>query len=149
MGSDALKVLHKNVYCYQGFNETYNQIMLKGQGTIVNNCEPLPRNLSSFGFCFVVAIFGIFLVLVIIASIITQVFPHLCATKPQTIFESYLHCFSIQKTWNYFVRRRSVEQSQFNFLDGIRVGSMIWVIYGHAFYYVFQSGISWHHDWHS
>ena len=119
--------------------------LYKGTGKIVTNCEPLQRDLTSFGPICVAAIFVIFLALVIIASAITQYSTEQemaqCLQytdkdfvqppkriQPKNILEAYLYCFSIQYIWKYFVSRRPSDKSQFNFLDGIRVGSMSWVI---------------------
>ncbi len=129
-----MKVVQKNEYCYQGFNKTYNEYLYNGSGNIVNTCAPLERDFSSVGIWCVVGTFIIFFVLVVAASIATQLFTQFkSAACENRISEAYLQCFSIQNLWNQFVRRRASDKSQFNFLDGIRVGSMSWVIFGHAF----------------
>eukprot|EP01083_Nonionella_stella_P162183 532198_1 len=159
VGDDAIKVVQKNMYCYQGFNLTYNKYMYKGMGHIENTCAPLPRNWKSFGPICVMVIFGVFLFLVIVASAIQQRITQSewrkrrfgnfhshssshFSSHPKNMLQTYLYCFSIQRIWNAFVRRRPADKSQFNFLDGIRVGSMSWVIYGHAFVFFMSTGVS-------
>eukprot|EP01083_Nonionella_stella_P062980 163718_1 len=159
VGDDAIKVVQKNMYCYQGFNLTYNKYMYKGMGHIENTCAPLPRNWKSFGPICVMVIFGVFLFLVIVASAIQQRITQSewrkrrfgnfhshssshFSSHPKNMLQTYLYCFSIQRIWNAFVRRRPTDKSQFNFLDGIRVGSMSWVIYGHAFVFFMSTGVS-------
>lgn len=134
-----MKVLQQNVYCYQGYNQTYAQQMFFGLFGITNICEPLPRNLSSLGFIAVVTVFFIFFISVVIASIYTQNLreKQKIDTKisDDDIYDSnwFLYCFSIQRLWKIFNARRPANKSQFNFLDGIRFVSMCWVIYGHVY----------------
>jgi len=55
--------------------------------------------------------------------------------RPRNVYDDhwFLQCFSIQHLWKIFTARRPADKSQFNFLDGIRVASMSWVIYGHVY----------------
>eukprot|EP01083_Nonionella_stella_P148439 469826_1 len=144
IGEDAVKVLMLNQYCYQGYNMTYN-MMLFGNIGITNVCEPLDRDLSSPGFSIMLMLFIFFFIAIVVASITTQY----RAEKNNDIAVSnvydhdwFLYSFSIQHLWKLYTRRRAKDKSQFNFLDGIRVGSMSWVIWGHIYIFYMMSSPS-------
>eukprot|EP01083_Nonionella_stella_P237265 832495_1 len=146
VGEDAIKVLHQNAYCYQGYNFTYNTLMFGGMFEIENICEPLERDLGSAGFCMVVTVFILFLTAVIIASVRTQ---YLTEEEDnnnmdRNVYDDnwFLYSFSIQNLWKIFTRKRPKNKSEFNFLDGIRVISMSWVIWGHVYVYYLMSSPS-------
>eukprot|EP01083_Nonionella_stella_P053191 140792_1 len=147
-GEDAVKVLMTNQYCYQGYNLTYSTLF--GNVLIANVCKPLDRDFSSPGCVIVILLFVFFLIAVIVASINTQHKEELQATnqlmfaandedieasKARNVYDHhwFLYSFSIQHLWKLFTRRRPKDKSEFNFLDGIRVGSMSWVIWGHIY----------------
>eukprot|EP01084_Bolivina_argentea_P262735 444439_1 len=130
---DAVKVLKQNEWCYQGYNELYNEYIYGGLLTISHVCEQVPRNLSSSGFLIVVSIFSIFVILVLIASIKTQWLTETYHNHNEVHTNPFLACFSIQYLWKSFINIRPENKSDFNFLDGIRVISMAWVIWGHVF----------------
>ena len=155
VGDDAVKVLRENAYCYQGYTTVYNDLMFGGMLNVTDICEPLERDFDSPGFSIVIIIFLIFLICVISASIRTQ---HLAEMKAKysdiyklhqdsnpnqpNAYDNhwFLQCFSIQNLWKQFTKKRPKSKSQFNFLDGIRVYSMSWVIYGHIWiFYLFSS----------
>jgi len=165
VGEDAEKVLRENGWCYGGYDFTYNQLLFGGMLEIDPVCEPLPRETGSAGFVLTVGVFIVFLLCVIIASFRTQQLIELeertalrygqklsgsgdadttgASEKPKTkrnVWEDhwFLYAFSIQNLWRTFTRRRPADKSDFNFLDGIRVASMSWVIWGHVYtFYLF------------
>ena len=55
---------------------------------------------------------------------------------------AFIRIFSLQCIWSGFVAKRPEGKQDMNFLDGIRVFSMSWVILGHGYLYFFMSGAS-------
>eukprot|EP00484_Ammonia_sp_Unknown_P015285 CAMPEP_0197056430 /NCGR_PEP_ID=MMETSP1384-20130603/84570_1 /TAXON_ID=29189 /ORGANISM="Ammonia sp." /LENGTH=789 /DNA_ID=CAMNT_0042490423 /DNA_START=233 /DNA_END=2602 /DNA_ORIENTATION=- len=147
-GEDAVKVLHENAYCYQSYATNYRRIFrdmkFRGKFHVTDICEPLQRDLSSPGFWIVILIILTFAACITAASIRTQYLLELNAVKQERADNVYgahwfLFCFSIQHLWKTFTARRPADKSQLNFLDGIRVFSMLWVIYGHSFVFFMTS----------
>eukprot|EP01084_Bolivina_argentea_P093572 168277_1 len=124
VGHEAVQVLQSNVYCYESYANQY-------LGFVQQICEPIARDFNSVGPIIVITIFFIFVLLVIIASIIKQYYKEYdnINNNQHNIFVS---SFNFQDIWTSFIGTRPNNKSQFNFLDGIRVWSMSWVIYGHS-----------------
>jgi peptidoglycan/LPS O-acetylase OafA/YrhL len=163
VGSDAVKVMQGNWWCYQNYHSIYSQM-----GDIPNICEPKPRELNQFGPIFVIFIFFLFMFLVIVASVLKQYYIEYYidpeevqdqdnnnAKKPKIMYfdddapknkqinlciNRFVQLFNLQDICASFVAVRS--KKQFNFLDGIRVWSMSWVIFGHSFIYFITAGAS-------
>ncbi len=67
---DAEKILKDNNWCYQLYIKYFSDKTPSSQ--IVNVCEPIPRQLNSFGPLLVIIIFCVFLLLIIISSSINR-----------------------------------------------------------------------------
>eukprot|EP01084_Bolivina_argentea_P211007 358995_1 len=132
---DAIKVLHNNDVCWGQFKSWYGN-------RVRDICEPMARELDQTGPMIVILIFIIFFLIVIITSIIKQCQIEFNYGMGMLTNNFVVNSFNIQQSWNNFVSRRPVQQSQFNFLDGIRVLSMTWVIYGHSYLFWRQTRAS-------
>eukprot|EP01084_Bolivina_argentea_P295389 508525_1 len=135
-GNDAIKILKSNEWCYKSYIRKYDKLM-----NFTNNkdmslyeiCEPLERDLSNIGLWVICMIFMAFLLAVIITSIIHQYRdefnnPNCCPN----ISQLFVSTFSLQTSWKMFTAKRGAEKSKFNYFDGIRVISILWIITCHV-----------------
>ena len=113
--------------------------------------ERMPRDLNKPGPWIVVSIFVLFVLMMAVASVIKHYRIEYQNEDPQDVDQNiFLASFSMNNVWNSFRRTRPPDKSSLNFLDGIRVMSMLWVwsigkaiigVFGHFhFYYLFQVG---------
>jgi len=130
-GEDAHKVLSNNEWCYKSYVSTYDNPPLH----VEQVCEPLPRELDKPGPIIVIFIFFLFLFLVIVASIIRRYCLEYNERMDIEVIKDngFISSFNIESMWTAFGRTRSPDKSSLNFLDGIRVWSMTWVILGHTY----------------
>ena len=126
-GEDAEKIVQADGWCYGSFALLWGNIEIPGVNVgIETRCEIPPRKYS-FGFWMVVLTFMIFLLLVLSVTLYKQYqFEYIGERE----FGTFISIFNLQDAYQNFSRLRS--NSSMNFLDGIRVWSMFWVIYGHA-----------------
>ena len=118
-GDDAIKIL--NIYpCFRSFYYMYGGIDLEP------TCE-IPEREYNAGFWVVTVIFIVFAVCVISATVYKQ---YLIEYKQETESNGIVSIFNIQDTYKHFIGLRS--NTSMNFLDGLRVWSMFWVIFGHG-----------------
>ena len=160
-GEDAEKVVQLNPYCFEAFNATaLPMAALMGGTQVVTVCEVPERDTTSFGFVLTVLIFVLFVTAVIIASslyvyrirykavgIDNELAENLNGNgqnqnqmdldKIVRDNSGFLRIFSIQCIWDTFTGKRPKGKQDLNFLDGIRVFSMSWVILGHSYFYFF------------
>ena len=126
-GKDAIKVLNTDILCYQSFKLIY-----KDAAQPV--CE-IPERKYSFGFWMVVLVFIAFFIIVISTTMYKQ---QQIEGNQEMESGSFVKTFNIQDTYEHFIKLRS--DTSMNFLDGIRVWSMFWVIYGHATFNFVKGG---------
>eukprot|EP01084_Bolivina_argentea_P183415 316497_1 len=147
--SDAEKVLTNNAFCFQSFNTTiYNKVYKNNNISIfgyeldtnlnIQCSASSDRNFNSIGIYFVFGIFIFFIILIFIASIIrncvgatpsvnmTDIFIDDNMSDTDAICVYFVSIFAIQDNWNLLLDRRNV--ITFEYLDGIRVWSFIWII---------------------
>eukprot|EP01083_Nonionella_stella_P147985 467760_1 len=145
-GQDAINVLNSNEWCYKTYHSIYNNLSIPGLGTVevLNICEPMPRELDKPGPMIVIFIFWFFVALVLIASIIKQYLVEIRHYNASEVNNSslFLSCFNIQDIWASLKAVRGKGKTQYNFLDGIRVWSMSWVVFGHSFLFYIYAGSS-------
>ena len=146
VGEDANRVLHSNTWCYELYDAIYGNMSIPDVGTVevLNICEPMPRELDKAGPIIVISIFFLFVFLVIIASVIKQYCLEERQRDPKDINNSsvFISSFNIQDAWKAFGATRPEGKQQYNFLDGIRVWSMSWVVFGHSFLFFLTTGAS-------
>ncbi len=135
-GSDAVNVLHDNAYCWQSFQDALpilaDQFYGEGTSTTLHThdiCEPLPRDLARAGPWVVVSIFALFVLAVFAASVTRQYRLEYRGEDAAEVDAGnmFVAAFSLDKIWGSFRRTRPPDKSSLNFLDGIRVISMLWV----------------------
>ena len=127
-GEDAVKMLNTTT-CYISFLVMYGQ-SLKVEPT----CE-IPERKYNAGFWVVTIVFIVFVVCVISATVYKQ---YLIEYKQETESNGIVSIFNIQDTYKHFIGLRS--STSMNFLDGLRVWSMFWVIFGHGSHNVIAHG---------
>eukprot|EP01084_Bolivina_argentea_P262730 444423_1 len=154
-GTDAIKIVSSNNYCFKAYKTAYSQFF--PQSTMLAQCDTPERDTTSAGFIIVLLIFFMFVFLVIVASIWYRISAEYILpvadrngndlneilnddenvnNNKKIIPEKnsmFLSVFSIQTIWKTFTAVRPEGKRFLNFLDGIRVFSMSWVILGHSF----------------
>eukprot|EP01084_Bolivina_argentea_P295390 508530_1 len=137
-GNDAIKILKSNDWCYKSYITKYDKLFnftSNNDISVYEICEPLERDLSytNIGLWVICMIFMAFLLAVIITSIIHQYRdefnnPNCCPN----ISQLFVSTFSLQRSWKVFTAKRRSEKSKFNYFDGIRVISILWIITFHV-----------------
>ena len=64
------------------------------------------------------------------------------SSSSEVTMNLFVSSFNIQDIWKSFRSVRPKGKTQYNFLDGIRVWSMSWVIFGHSFLFFITAGAS-------
>ena len=135
-GQDAIKVLENNIFCFQSFKTAwFNQSLypdLLDQIEIATVCQEIPRTYNVF-FFIVIIIFFIFFILAMVASFM---YPH--SNDEEYTYNTFVNIFSLQTNINYLTSKR--KNKNLLFIDGIRVWSIIWLIFAHSFQAYFLSG---------
>ena len=99
-------------------------------------CEPMERDMDKTNGWATIVIFFCFLGCIVAASVLKR-FCLECAKVDAQLVDSnaFIKVFNVQSIWSAFGRLRPKDKSSMNFLDGVRVWSMTWVILGHSFMY--------------
>jgi len=129
-GLDAIKVVSTNEWCYK----SYHDLFAAASVTVFPVCEQMERDMESTSGWTTIVIFFIFLGCIIVASLLKRWCIEYGKVDLKVVDSNpFLRVFNIQSIWSAFGKTRAKAHSSMNFLDGIRVWSMTWVILGHSF----------------
>lgn len=134
-GTDAYKVLSANNWCYK----TYHDLMALAHNKVIPICEPMEREMDRAAPWITISCFLIFVLCILMASVLRRYYLEYTEVDTMVVDRNpFVSAFNIEGLWRTFVERRPKEHSSLNFLDGIRVWSMNWVILGHSFIFYFN-----------
>merc|ERR1719273_1351029 len=87
-----------------------------------------------------IVIFLLFLGCIVIASVWKRYLVQFGKVDPKEVDSNpFIKLFNIQSIWSAFGKLRKREHSSMNFLDGLRVLSMTWVVVAHGFMMVLMA----------
>eukprot|EP01084_Bolivina_argentea_P145256 254628_1 len=101
-------------------NEPFQKIINATNASI--NCDKMPRKLDAWTYTFI-AFLSIYVVFIIVCT---------CMKYFQYNYNStIINSFAIQNNFKSFIKTRGVNQSQYNFCDGLRLIAAYWVVIHH------------------
>merc|ERR1719242_2764285 len=131
-GDDAVKVMSGNGWCF----EEYANLAAASKAEVLSICEPMERDMGSTHGWATIAIFCLFAGCGVTVSVVKRFCVEFRQVDSKVLDRNWLiSIFDVQSLWTAFGRTRSRDKSALNFLDGIRVFSMTWVVAGHSFMY--------------